>query len=150
MASFSALTTVKLSDYTESIFIPEFAKQFKSKAYIPEDESTSHIIDCMLFSGFSFIYGLDIKAKCRRKWYDDTGADTKDIDNYLKLPFDIYLLWVCPIEKKVYGNWLSYLKEFRITEGKYTYFPLNKMELFRNLTKEETEIILKYTRSKYY
>lgn len=150
MAAFSALTTVKISDYTESIFIPEFAKRFKSKAYTPEDESKSHLIDCVLFSGFSHIYGLDVKAKCRRKFYHDTGADTKDIENYLKLPFDTYLLWVCPIEKRVYGNWLSHLNQFKTIEGKYTYFPLEEMIDFRELTQEETEVILKYTRSKYY
>lgn len=149
MAAFSALTTVKLSDYTEKLFIPEFSRKFNCKVYTPNETNKSFPIDCIALSGFSML-GLDIKAKCRRKFYEDTGADTKDIETYLMLPFDVYLLWVCPIEKRVYGNWLSVLNEFKNVVGKYTYFPLNQMVDFRDLTQEETDYILRYTRSNYY
>jgi hypothetical protein len=102
-----------------------------------------------MLSGAS-IFGLDIKAKCRRKWYEDTGMDLADYKTYLKLPFQVYILWCCPIEKRVYGNWLSILKDCMTIDGNCVYFPLNRMVPFRDLTEDETSFILKHTNSKYY
>jgi len=145
---FSALTTIALSDYTEEIFVPEFGRKHGYFPFKPAINA-SHPIDSLMLSGAS-IFGLDIKAKCRRKWYEDTGCDYNDIKTYLKLPFPVYLLWCCPIEKRVYGNWLNVLKDCMTIEGSCAYFPLNRMIPFRDLTNDETKFILDNTRSKYY
>lgn len=145
---FTALTTTKLGTKAEEIIINEFAT---SKGFFPytPNKLASHPIDAILVSGHCQVW-LDIKCKSRRKYFYDTGCDKKDIDAYLKAPCEVYLLWVDIVQKKIYGNFLKRLNQFRKDENGITYFPLDKMIHFRDMTEEEVVSLKEFERSNYY
>ena len=148
MAEFTSLQTTQLGTIAEQIIINDFAS---SKNYFPytPNKLSSHPIDAVLISGHSQVW-LDVKCKSRRKHYADTGFDSSDVESYLKAPQQVYILWLDIVQKKIYGNFLKRLIPFRKDEGKITYFPLDKMVLFRDMTESEYKSLKQLEASKYY
>jgi len=79
---------------------------------------------------------VDVKAKARRMYYDDTGIDARDLEVYEQLPFPVYLVFVDDITGTTYGESIAYLCIARRIEkytypmfsGHYVYFPLSVMK----------------------
>jgi hypothetical protein len=145
---FLNLTTTQLGTTAESMLIAEFAKSKGYFPYTPEIQA-SHPIDCLMLSGSS-IWMMDLKCKSRRKYFADTGCDTLDVEKYINYPFPVYILWADIVQKKIYGNWLVKLYPHKKVENNITYFPLDMMVKYRDMTDDEYEELKKLERSKYY
>lgn len=144
---FTKLQTTKLGTLAENLIINEFSTK---KGYIPTTPSIDgpHLIDAICFNGET-IFGLDVKCKSSRTYFPDTGCDTADILKYNQYPFPVYLLWVDPKTGEIYGNWLKKLDKHKKIEGKYCYFPLDKMVKFRDLTEKEIKELKQLENSNY-
>lgn len=89
---------------------------------------------------------VDVKAKARRMYYDDTGIDARDLEVYKKLPFLVYLVFVDDYTGTAYGESVGYLTIARqigkytypMFSGHYVYFPLSAM---KQLWEIPTEIL---------
>jgi hypothetical protein len=148
MNNFNDLNTTKLGTVAENIIIAEFGI---SKGYMPYTPliNASHPIDCIMMSGTS-MWLLDVKCKSRRKYFADTGFDTTDVEKYMQQKIPVYILWADIIEKKIYGNWLKKLYPYKKVEKDITYFPLDQMIFFRDLTENEYIQLKELENSKYY
>jgi|LakMenEpi03Aug12_release.lakeMendotaPanAssembly.Ray.scaffolds.fasta_scaffold704687_2 hypothetical protein len=146
--NFQDLTTTKLGSAAESMLIAEFAKSKNYYPYTPAIDA-SHPIDCLMLSGTS-IWMLDLKCKSRRKYFADTGFDTADVEKYSTYPFPVYILWADIVQRKIYGNWLKKLLPYKKVDGVITYFPLDMMIEYRDMTDYEYEQLKKLEQSKYY
>lgn len=147
MNNFGQLKTTQLGELAEAMIASEFCK---SKGYSPFGPlmEGSHMIDCVMISGSSVCY-LDLKCKSKRKYYPDTGFDTADVEKYMTYYFPVYILWADIVQKKIYGNWLKKLIPHKKVEGVITYFPLDKMIFYRDMTQEEFEQLKTLENNKY-
>ena len=147
MNNFLQLTTTKLGTLAEQMLINEF---ITGKGYFPFTPSAdgSHPVDSCAFSWSGVSWYMDVKAKSRRKYYEDTGIDLADYNKYIKYDKPTYLLFADLVQGTVYGNWISNLRIK--TEGDVIYFPLEDMIHYRNLTDVEQATLKQYEQSKYY
>lgn len=111
----------------------------------------------------------EVKTKCAREHYPDTGFDKDDYDHYLELAkthnVKIFLFFADECGCTIYGQWLSELqKETTITHGHKTlsypwfqssswgdivYFPLEAMKPITDIDEDTCFEIQQLTESNY-
>lgn len=118
----------------------------------------AHPFDFAFFKNNEFLY-VEVKTKPRRKIYADTGFDFKNYEIYRRLCENenkrMYIIFVDPFLKKMYGNYLDELNKKRVCKANETsifsyplinecknnkniiYFPLEAMEDISVLTDEQ-------------
>ena len=142
-----SLPEVQKGDYGEDI-IQSFMEK-KGYSCYKSVTNGSHKIDflCMRDNGENFF--VEVKTKARRRKYPDTGFNFAQYKTYKELSSKenkrIFICFVDPLLKKIYGNYLDILDKKRISgdktiqrlypsveENKYgvkiIYFPIAYME----------------------
>ena len=98
-------------------------------------------------------FAFDVKTKPRRQNYEDTGINIKHFNVYKKSELPFKLFFVDGYEKKIYGNYLTILKEkdgiYPLKQKGIIYFPLNKMITYKKLDDDEAEFIMENSNRKY-
>lgn len=82
----------------------------------------AHAFDMMAIKNKKKVVALDVKAKARRTYYQDTGINLKHFYEYLDFAkqhnVEFWLLFIDEYEMKIYGNNLQKLQEPKIINGK--------------------------------
>ena len=109
----------------------------------------SHPVDMLAIAPNRQLVGVEVKCKCARIYYPDTGIDRNDyyayhnLQSQLNLP--VLLLFVDNYSRTVYGNYLDNLSQpLTIVDNKrelvypmiteqYVYFPLQLMEHYSDI-----------------
>jgi len=126
----------------------------------------SHPVDMLAITPDTRLVAVEVKCKCARVYYPDTGIDHKDyygyhnLESLLNLP--ILLLFVDYQQRLVYGNYLDKLSQpitvvdnkrvltYPLIDGKYVYFPLQAMEHYADIPPNIVAQLSNHTTSKYY
>lgn len=145
---FNDLKTTKLG-YLGEKHIPEFCSAKGVKCYQPTTEG-SHPVDSMGMTKNNKVFGVEVKTKPRLTFYNKTGFDLADYKTYINLDFPVYVLFVDHLTESIYGQWLSKLSHFKEIQGTFVYFPLDCMELYRELTREEINELKLHSSSNYF
>jgi len=125
----------------------------------------SHPVDMLAITPDKQLVGVEVKCKCARLYYPDTGIDRKDyyvyhdLQSQLNLP--VLLLFVDNYHRKVYGNYLDYLSQpltivdnhrelvYPMILERYVYFPLQSMEHYADIPPAIVAQLNIHTHSKY-
>jgi hypothetical protein len=125
-----------------------------------------HPVDMLAITADGQLVGVEVKCKCARIYYPDTGIDRADYYAYhqfqsqLNLP--VLLLFVDTYSKTVYGNYLDYLSQpltivdngrelqYPMITERYVYFPLQAMEHYADIPPKTVALLNIYTSSKYH
>jgi hypothetical protein len=126
----------------------------------------SHPVDMLAITPDNRLTAVEVKCKCARIYYPDTGIDRNDYYAYhelqTQLNLPVLLLFVDNYNKTVYGNYLDTLSQpITIVDNKrtlnypmiveqYVYFPLQLMEHYANIPPAIVAQINTRTRSKYH
>jgi hypothetical protein len=126
----------------------------------------SHPVDMLAITPDGRLVGVEVKCKCARIYYPDTGIDRNDyyayhnLQSQLNLP--VLLLFVDHYSKTVYGNYLDYLSqpitivdnkrtlEYPLITEQYVYFPLQAMEHYADIPPAIVAQLNTRTHSKYH
>ena len=147
------LPEVKKGDFGESLIQQHFEKLgcvcYKAVS------ACGHPCDMLCIDDSYKIRLVEVKTKASRNKYSDTGFDEEHYQVYKEFSKSnntrIYIYFVDPKLKKIYGNYLDVLEEKRFVNGveyprlepnrgtcfRIIYFPLEAMEDLRDLTEEE-------------
>ncbi len=108
-----------------------------------------HPVDMLAITPDKQLVGVEVKCKCARIYYPDTGIDRNDyyayheLQSQLNLP--VLLLFVDSYSKTVYGNYLDYLSQpltivdnkrelvYPLITEQYVYFPLQAMQHYADI-----------------
>jgi hypothetical protein len=109
--------------------------------FVPGFEG-SHPIDFITIKpGENSLIAIDAKTYPRRYVAEQTGIDTADYFTYKSfekaLKLKVYLMFVDPFERAIYGAYLSQLETLAIPESEKVYFPLHAFKLLDWLTPED-------------
>jgi hypothetical protein len=108
-----------------------------------------HPVDMLAITPDGRLVAVEVKCKCARIYYPDTGIDRNDYYAYhnlqAKLNIPVLLLFVDNYSKTVYGNYLDYLSqpltivdnkrrlEYPMIADRYVYFALQMMEHYADI-----------------
>jgi len=137
--------------------------------YSPDAINKAHPFDRLVAKdNKKMIFIAEGKTKPARIYYNDTGIDIKNYEEYQfifkKYKLRIFLFFIDEDKKEIYGNWLYKLDkekfefdkkgriiQYPFKQNNIIYFPLSSMENVCKLTEEQVEEIKKYsTRSEQY
>jgi hypothetical protein len=109
--------------------------------FVPGFEG-SHPIDFITIKpGENNLIAIDAKTYARRFVAEQTGIDAADYFTYKSFEkarkLKVYLMFVDPFEKAIYGAYLSELEAFAIPEKEKVYFPLHAFKLLDWLSPED-------------
>jgi len=125
-----------------------------------------HPVDMLAITPDGRLVGVEVKCKCARIYYPDTGIDRNDYNAYhnlqsqLNLP--VLLLFVDNYHRSVYGNYLDTLSqplmivdnkrtlEYPMVVDRYVYFPLQAMEHYADIPPAIVAQLNTRTYSKYH
>ena len=126
----------------------------------------SHPVDMLAITPDGRLVGVEVKCKCARIYYPDTGIDRNDyyayhnLQSQLNLP--VLLLFVDYYSKTVYGNYLNHLSQPKtivdnqrtlhypmVTEN-LVYFPLQSMKHYADIPPAIVAQLNTRTHSKYH
>jgi len=126
----------------------------------------SHPVDMLAITPDGRLVGVEVKCKCARIYYPDTGIDHKDYYGYhnfeMAVGVPILLLFVDHQQRSVYGNYLDKLSQpLTIVDNKrelvypmiteqYVYFPLQVMEHYADIPPAIVAQLIVRTHSKYH
>jgi len=126
----------------------------------------SHPVDMIAITPDGRLVGVEVKCKCARIYYPDTGIDRKDyyayhnLQSQLNLP--VLLLFVDIYTKTVYGNYLDSLSQpltiidnqrelvYPMIVERYVYFALQAMEQYADIPPAIVAQLNTRTHSKYH
>lgn len=78
----------------------------------------AHLIDFIVELNKNLIFAVDVKTKAMMKKYAETGFDFSQYEKYRKFSqrahMPVLIIWVDPLNKTIYGNFLHVLDEPRI------------------------------------
>lgn len=146
--NFQKLKTTIAGNLGEA-YIPQFCKAKNLKCYQPS-WNDSFPVDSIMLDNKNKVYALEIKTKPKMLYYDRTGFDYVDYLTYLDFDIPVYILFVDYIAKKIYGNWLTKLKNNVIIDGKYVYFELKHMITYKELNEDEVLQLKNASNNTYY
>jgi hypothetical protein len=132
--NFWSLKETKYGTLAENMVLQEFIHSKGYYPYVPGDKN-SHPVDAICVSGSS-VFACEMKCKARLLKWNETGIDINQYNQYMNLPFKVYILFVDWMSGKVYGNWLSKLEISRQIGEIYT-FRIDDMVVYRALTQQE-------------
>jgi len=125
-----------------------------------------HPVDMLAITPHNRLVAVEVKCKCARIYYPDTGIDRNDYYTYhelqAQLNLPVLLLFVDNNSKTVYGNYLDNLSqpitivdnkrtlEYPMIVDRYVYFPLQAMEHYANIPPAIVAQLNIRTHSKYH
>lgn len=144
---------------------------FRQKGYIPyyPDADKPHPFDRLIATPDKRrICIVEVKTKCRREAYRDTGINRRHYDDYMHITatynLPLFLAFVDAKEGQIYGNYLTELLKTRVPDDAIEYrghlygpggcesypwehhgimyFPLSAMRILHVLTAEECAALL--------
>lgn len=145
--NFNKLKTTRLGTIGE-FYIPEFCKANSVKCYQPSTDG-SYPVDSIGLNNKYEPFAIEVKTKARMIYYDETGMDSNDHIIYMKMPFPVYVLFVDSLSKSIYGQWISKLDKCKRIDGRITYYPLEVMEHYRDLSEAEVIELKSLSNSNY-
>jgi hypothetical protein len=157
MSQFQKLKTTQYGNLGEG-YLTEFAHSVGCRAYQPTMDGSNPVDSLNACKSKKTkkweIVSIEVKTKAKMKYYNLTGIDTKDWLEYQEFPNPVYLLFIDYLKGEIYGQWTSKLigKEKEInyqSREALTFFSLDDMKKFRDLTKDEIEELEKYCQSNY-
>jgi len=125
-----------------------------------------HPVDMIAITPDGRLVAVEVKCKCARIYYPDTGIDRNDyyayhnLQSQLNLP--VLLLFVDHYTRTVYGNYLDYLSQpitivdnqrelvYPMIGEQYVYFPLQVMEHYADIPPAVVAQLNTRTYSKYH
>lgn len=150
--------------YAEDI-VREYLRLTRGYQVYRPDFPGAHVLDKFVISPTVEVFGLDVKAKAKRKYYPDTGINVGHYRRYCKVMEtvkDFILAFVDEEEGVCYGGFLSELNkarkienyyplqtlEYPRVEGGIIYFPRDAMEKFFDLSEDQIKELKRLTTKK--
>ncbi len=145
---FNNLPTTKLGNIGEG-FISEFCRAKKARSYGPSMDG-SNPVDSFCINESLRVFGIEVKTKARLSMENATGYDEDDHKKYLAMDVPVYILFVDYLYRKIYGQWVKKLDKVKqsFADG-LLIFPLEEMEIYRELTKDEIKELSEASNSNY-
>jgi len=114
--NFTELPTYQIGQIGERL-IDEFLRQKGFIPYYPQP-GAAHPFDRLIATPDKRrICIVEVKTKCRREAYDDTGIDQRHFDDYQRITFrynlQLFLAFVDAKVGQIYGNWWHELLKTR-------------------------------------
>ncbi len=147
-----------LGDIGETLVSQFLQDKFGYAIYRPQDDKVAHWIDIIAMDKFTDgMFAVEIKTKPKLLYYNATGINTRSHYEYLELQkkhnLDVMLFFVDADLKQIYYSKLSSLliptiyneiqyPNFEILQKQnIVLFPLEEMEVVKNLTENEINLI---------
>jgi hypothetical protein len=125
-----------------------------------------HPVDMLAITSDNRLVAVEVKCKCARLYYPDTGIDRNDYYAYhdfqARFNLPVLLLFVDNYHRAIYGNYLDNLSqpitivdnkrtlEYPMIVDRYVYFPLQLMEQYADVPPNIAAQLNTRTHSKYY
>jgi len=126
----------------------------------------SHPVDMLAITPDNGLVAVEVKCKCARLYYPDTGIDRADYYTYHNLQaqhnLPVLLLFADAYSRTVYGNYLDTLSQpitivdnqrellYPLIVERYVYFPLQMMEHYADIPPAIVAQLNTRTHSKYH
>jgi hypothetical protein len=126
----------------------------------------SHPVDMLAITPDKQLVAVEVKCKCARVYYPDTGIDRNDYYAYhelqAQLNLPVLLLFVDNYYKQVYGNYLDTLSQpitivdnqrelvYPLFDERYVYFPLQSMVHYADIPPAIVAKLNLHTHSRYH
>lgn len=110
---------VKMGDYGEEI-VRAILEKCGFIVYQAVSEG-AHLIDFVVERNKDLIFAIDVKTKAMMKKYAETGFNYSHYQHYRDFSqrshMPVFIVWVDPSKKTIYGNFLHVLDEPRVQNG---------------------------------
>src|SRR6476469_2862840 len=149
------LSAVKKAEVGEAI-VDSFLKSKKVVPYRPVYDGTHPFDRLCATTDKKTLYGIEIKSKARRTYYNDTGINVSHYNDYQNIQqtygIEVFIVFVDEYLKQIYGGRLSsldrpctantytgknphlmILKQYPSIEGGIIYFPCSLMQKIADL-----------------